>query len=388
VRNKYYTFITYSTLLLLFTVVFGTSFTKLQLARYIYLYDTLFILLIVLLTVFKKKLTLYKNVLIIFLFHITYIFISFYDNRVLYLVLRQSALITYFLFASFLYINIINEYNIKTHINVIVVISAIGTAIQILYLILKSLKSGYIEMFVGNKYNYYSPAVILSLLTILSYITVVIKSRIKLIILTLIVLLCIIATGHSSAVISALIILGIYYSRKTKNSNLITIITISIILIIMMFADKNYTDINAMWRLEYWKDALVTIFKKDFIIFGQGYGVSFTSKANAYHLGLNKYLNSNYSEMYLSSFHNSFITIWYHLGLIPLILIIAPVYKNIKNSIKRSNEYNIIYYSLIGATIWVSFNVILELPHSSLYYWYIYYLFIKYNKYVPNYEEL
>src|SRR5690606_11824497 len=73
-----------------------------------------------------------------------------------------------------------------------------------------------------------------------------------------------------------------------------------------------------------------------------------------------------------------------HIGFLPSMIIIIPViisfFKRLFNNNEKSPSKDFILLNVIGLSIWAAFNVILELPHSSFFYWInyftMYYLFI------------
>ena len=373
-----------SALMLLATVVLGEHYTKYRIGNYLYLYDSTFVILILLVFILNKTNNIYKTTAVILVIHAFYILTSLYYGRDLYLILRQAALITYFLLSSFLYINIIKNGNIKVHIKILVYISIIGAIMQFIYLFGIIIGSGISVLFEDNVYHYYTPAVIIALIVCITYMIVYKRKNIFNTILIILLFLSIVSTGHSSAVLAAFFIIALYYLHNLKIKSYLTIIIILMILVSAIILDPQFRDMNALWRLQYWKYALETIVFKKYVVFGQGYGVSYISGDYLYNLGLDKYINYKYSEAYLASFHNSFLSIWYHLGVIPMILILIPIIKKSSKYLNKNDDYYFIYYSLIGTTMWCFFNVILELPHSNLYYWYIYFLFIKYKQYAIN----
>ena len=88
-----------------------------------------------------------------------------------------------------------------------------------------------------------------------------------------------------------------------------------------------------------------------------------------------------FDEKYLSPMHNSFLTFAFHIGLLPSILILIPlgkasIYVFRRNKIKGDKNKDFLILSFIGSSVWASFNVVLELPHSSAFYWLIYFSLI------------
>ena len=114
---------------------------------------------------------------------------------------------------------------------------------------------------------------------------------------------------------------------------------------------------------------------------GHGFGVPYSSQAvlDSFRDTLNSpWFEMRPEEQYLSPMHNSFITLAFHIGLIPMLLIFVPLYPAAKYLFftpakSHQNHLDFLVLALVGSSIWVSFNVVLELPHSSSFYWLIYF---------------
>jgi len=91
-------------------------------------------------------------------------------------------------------------------------------------------------------------------------------------------------------------------------------------------------------------------------------------------------LKEVYPEIFThTTSENSFITIFYAIGFLPSLLIFTPFFKFssflILKKFRVSNNLVFLILSIAGATIWVSFNAILELPHSAGLYWLLFFVF-------------
>ena len=115
-------------------------------------------------------------------------------------------------------------------------------------------------------------------------------------------------------------------------------------------------------------------------ILGHGFGGPFITESmnQSFLLELNSiHFDVNPEEKFLTPMHNSFVTIMFHVGIIPGLLILAPL-KNAFQSVfsyKKENlpETMFLFLSFVGFAVWASFNVILELPHSSAFFWLMYF---------------
>jgi phosphate/sulfate permease len=87
---------------------------------------------------------------------------------------------------------------------------------------------------------------------------------------------------------------------------------------------------------------------------------------------------------YLNPPHNSVLTIVFHVGLIPALLFFTPLKKTFTQLFLKKSpaDANILFLvlALLGSLVWILFNVILELPHSSTYFWLVYLTTIFYLK--------
>ena len=86
-------------------------------------------------------------------------------------------------------------------------------------------------------------------------------------------------------------------------------------------------------------------------------------------------------EIYLSPSHNSFLTIAFHIGFLPSLLLLVPLKKAFSYFVNRDKHQpdsakDFLILSFIGVAVWASFNVVLELPHSSAFFWLIYFTLI------------
>jgi O-antigen ligase len=79
---------------------------------------------------------------------------------------------------------------------------------------------------------------------------------------------------------------------------------------------------------------------------------------------------------YLAPPHNSLLTIMFHVGLLPALLLFIPLGKFFGRILLRPRSadpsVNFLVYALAGCFAWVMFNVILELPHSATFFWLVY----------------
>jgi O-antigen ligase len=126
------------------------------------------------------------------------------------------------------------------------------------------------------------------------------------------------------------------------------------------------------------KESVVT----KYAVLGSGFGQPFMSYDFAVYI--NETIHSaimidDYYPMarYLSPPHNSWLSFVFHIGLLPALLFLVPL-KNVGLTIMLSplpanRNKSFLLLAFAGCFIWVAFNVILELPHSAVYFWLIYF---------------
>ena len=93
----------------------------------------------------------------------------------------------------------------------------------------------------------------------------------------------------------------------------------------------------------------------------------------------------------LAGIYNSFFTICFHTGFISLVLLLTPIKNIVKyffiDSSKTQPDKNKVFLLLLlfSYMVWVSFNVVLELPHSAMLFWLVFFVSIEYfnsNRYL------
>jgi hypothetical protein len=254
----------------------------------------------------------------------------------------------------------------------------IGLFAQILYLLTLLL----IGQYDPEEYNYLSPLVIMLVICCSAYAFSFSKGIVLFFILSLCILVSL-TLGHSSAVLPIVIIAFLHFFLNIRFviiKSIIFVIGVSCLIGTILFI-PSFTDVNAIWRLLYWSLALQNIIIENFGLLGNGFGVAYCSEQDIKVLLL-AFGSANdldiFEERFLKAFHNSFLTICFHIGLLPGLLIFYPVVKFIRKEkyIHLNNDYKFLFLCLIGLMIWSSLNVVLELPHSSLFFWLIYFLFL------------
>ena len=252
-------------------------------------------------------------------------------------------------------------------------------SIQILYVFYYLLLKGENPFF---ERNYFSPIIILGLFIIASFILVKIQNKYLKHILFLFVFLISFSTGHDSTYLSlALIYFSYLFILSSKTYKIILSMFLLIGVIMMFVFLPSFADVNVKWRLMFWKDSLSQI-TDNFLIFGDGFGLQYASDETILNLN-NLFSNIPYGpqilgdDKYLCAPHNSFLTMAIHIGILSIILLFFPI-KNLfyNKTLIMDKEILFLSLSLLGIVVFSSFNVILELPHSSSIFWIVFFSLI------------
>lgn len=307
---------------------------------------------------------------------------AFPNKELLVLTLRQYMLFAYMAF-SYLIFNLLvkNESELKQASRFIILISKISVAMQLFFLVWKFIALRNFSLFSEGDYNYFSPLCIMGIITYASYILAKpIKSGRKYTSFFLILLLST-TVGHSSAFLSILIIFGLHLLQLFPRKTRLPLFLLSVLCMMALLYLPQFSDDNASWRLLYWKHIINQALTNFYGMAGHGFGHPYMTYE--YALLIKDKIGSSIMidevaplARYLSPPHNSFLSIAFHIGLFPALLLLAPakkipVYIFTKNL--KDDQLNFLILSLAGCSIWSSFNVILELPHSSTYFWLIYF---------------
>lgn len=391
IKNKNSIEITLVAVLIICLLLFDRDFSKLPIKEPLYLHD--FLLLIA--TFFSlNKLSLRLRFPTIFLFiliAIIYLIISIVffglEGDYFLMIFRQFFLFFY-LMCSYIIANKFfkTENNIDKSVEFIKKIAFWSLFLQLFYFVYLYVT---IESYSPLKgYSYLSALGVMGIITYAAYALVFFKGLNKqlmfLFVMTISALL-----GHASSFFAVFVILlsHIYISFKPK----IRVIVIGVILFlgIIVVQLPQFNDKNASWRILYWGEIFRQSIVDNYLVLGNGFGKPYVSLEFTDYLYEN--LNShNMLEKYNSMArwesppHNSFLTIIFHVGFIPFLLLVWPLKKIlIQLFLKRKSEDKnklFLFYTIIGLIVWSSFNVILELPHSAIFFWLIFFTYIFYDK--------
>jgi hypothetical protein len=374
----------------LFLLFFGSDYSKLPLTNMLYVQDTCFGLIALSSFLFMPSLRLksIEALIVISLFYLVFSLIRYNPEVPLTLYFRQYMIFGYMAGSYFIVKAIFNFKNGSVLLyQSIVFIALLSVAVQICYSLYYYFSYNELPFF---DRNYFSPITILGVIVTGAFILNQ-YNGVKRQLLYVLILIISFTIGHDSAYLAIIIMYAAFYFFRAPKNLKIGISVLLILGIIVLFIQvPTFTDINASWRLIYWRDTFMSMINTGSIFYGNGFGVPYLNEDTAVILNdLFKDLGSwtvfsSPEKMFLVPSHNSFITIIFHLGIVSILLLLYPLrcfffHKNIKNYTQL--EY-FLFIAFLGLSLWVSFNVILELPHSSSYYWLVFFalgFILKYN---------
>lgn len=369
-------------------LIFDRGFSKIAIVGPIYLHDAL-LLFATFISFHRMPLKIkHSSVLLLLIISFIYLIISilFFGLKGEYflMIFRHYFLFFYLICCYFLANKFFSrEGNVNRAIKFILKIAKWSIKLQLLYFCFLFLTEPNYSPFKG--FSYVSALGVMGIITYGSYILIYHKGlkRTYLFLFSLVISMML---GHSSAFLSifAIYLVNFFLSFSPKQ-RLITL-TVIFVLIMSLFLLPQFNDVNVGWRLLYWKHILDVAFFEKFFFFGNGFGKPFMTEEFSFvvvdEIGSR---NMAYKPMarWLSPPHNSFLTIIFHVGFIPFLLLLLPLKKMFSQLFvkfkTKDKEELFLMYTLIGCSVWSSFNVILELPHSAIYFWLIYFTYIYYG---------
>lgn len=360
-------------------LVGGRDFAKISLIGPLYLADFLYLLLFIYVVVKSGfRFFLPFNLLIYLYSACLLIYSLFVSSASLDVVLRQYMIVFY---AATIYFVVSDIYLIDAvddAVSMLKNISDISVVLQVLYLAV-ILVSGQFKL---GGFNYLSPMVVVGVLIWVAKEVSLYNYSLRGLIAILIGIILSVTFGHSSAVLAVIVMM--FSLTIFKSSLNVRIYSVLVSLFLVAFAFwyfPSLIDVNASWRLVYWFDAIERLYENRSYIFGEGFGELYANDKTHY-IFLHYFDSSNDlavdGEGYVKAFHNSYITMFFHLGLISLYFI----YPQIRSLFFSDRVYQVdsnflfLSISLIGLSVWAAFNVILELPLSAHLYWLVFYSWI------------
>jgi hypothetical protein len=378
-RNQFFTFFLF--LIITGLLLFGMGFSKFQVLGSLYLHDLLLLLLTLgSLLHFKRYFRFPYLLPIVFLsfFYLGYSLFACPQN--VGFILRQFAFFLYFT-CSYLIFNKVAEHTpIESFIKFIIWIAKVSVVLQLGFHAYHFSQGNFNLL---DDYNYFSPLTVMGIVVFAAYILVYYKDGFNKYLLFGFTLALSLTLGHSSAFLAVFVLFFVLLLIRVNRTAKIIILSSTVLaMVALVIFIPQFTDVNSIWRLKYWAYALNIVFMENFGVLGQGFHHPYASQAFGYELynQLNSalFIDKVQPDMrYLSPFHNSFISLFFHIGFLPGLLLFVPYLKIVKYVRHRDRYYDkdaeFLILALTGISVWVSLNVILELPHAALFVWLVYF---------------
>lgn len=378
-------------ILIIGLLLFDRDFSKLPIKEPLYFHDFL-LLLATFFSLNKLSIRLrFPTIFLFILIAIIYLIISIVffglDGDYFLMIFRQFFLFFY-LMCSYIIANKFfkTENNIDKSVEFIKKIAFWSLILQLFYFV-------YLYVTVENYsplkgYSYLSSAGTIGIITYAAY-TLVFFQGLKKQLMFLLLMVVSAFLGHASSFFAVFVMLlsHIYISFKPKVR--FVVVGVILLLIIIIIQLPQFNDKNASWRILYWGEIFRQSIVDNYLVLGNGFGKPYVSLEFTDYLYEN--LNSHnmlekYNPMgrWESPPHNSFLTMVFHVGFVPFLLLVwplRPLFSQLflqRKSVDKNKLF--LFHSIIGTIIWSSFNVILELPHSALLFWLIFFTYIFYDK--------
>lgn len=370
-------------LVLLLSMVFGKTFTKFAIVPNVVLHDILLIGIFILSLQQGKMKLRDPEVLIILGLSFLYLIYSFtiltHKEFLGGFALRQYALFMY-LFLGYALFNTIyrSQADIEKLLKLFVWMGKLAfwlswMKILLIIFILRTDE--------GFDFRFYSYIGVLGVITYSAYNLIYGSTVTKYLVFTACLVLAVLST--QAAFLLAILVTGaVYLLLRIKPWQRFIFILMALAGGSMLFLSPNFTDHNVIWRLMYWKHVLHRAIYQNYLLAGNGFGIPYMTAEYSYYI--NNAIRSaamtpetDPLARHLNPPHNSFITFIFHIGLIPFVFLLRPI-RRIFNTLflegwNNSQTKYFLVITLTGSIIWCCFNVILELPHSSVYFWLIFF---------------
>lgn len=359
---------------LLLLLFLGRVYTKNSFYSHLYFHDTILFATFFFSLTFKSGFRL-KSIELLGIISLVYLAISilfeFNPNGDLYVYLRQFMTFGYLIQCYFIFKAVAGiKIGLKTLLQLISLLAILAIVVQFLYVL-------YIFFSVGEnpflERNYFSPLTVLSVIVATALGLVYLKGYKKFLYFIFVFALSF-SFGHDSAYLAVIMVLLFYYflNSRLKIRILIAILAILGLIALLLFV-STFSDGNVNARLFFWLEILSKSLDNFSIFYGNGFGKPYLSFEAAEKLNKLVLVFRDPESIFIIAPHNSFITMLYHLG-VSVLLLFFPLSKLFsKGKLLKVKSTIFLLLSLIGASVWASFNVILELPHSSTYFWLIYF---------------
>lgn len=376
-------------------LLFGKSFTKLQVVGPLYLHDLCLGLLVFLCLAFRSRIKIPSySILLMIMIAVGYLIVDllrFRNDGVYFLIaIRQFSLFLY-LFCCML----IFACRVRTMPEALKAVSLIrligwwAVIVQCIYLTYGFFFVPGFSVFEKNDYNYFTPLVVMGIITFCADAITDNRSLLIKIVKFTAGLTLSLTLGHSSAFLAVFIILMFYAYVKIRPIQRLFSFAFILIAVLMLLFLPQFTDTNANWRLLFWKHIMIRSVTDGYLVFGHGFGKAYMTYDYAlymYEVLHSRIMIDEYYPMarHLNPPHNSILTLVFHIGLLPALLFFTPLRLLSRQLFlkKEPRDENVMFLilSVCGCLVWISFNVILELPHTATYFWLVFFTTVFYLK--------
>jgi hypothetical protein len=367
-------------------LLFGKAFTKFSVIGPLYLHDAV-LLLITLLAINRGKLvSRFNSIWLLLAIALLYLLVSllFFHLRgpILLIAFRQFNLFLY-MGCTFVVFNCVvrNKADLSKPLALIRLLSILSVWLQLGLIGYGFLFVPGFSLFGESDYNYFSPLAVFGIITYSAMIPAYEKNVYLRWVKLIFALLLSTTIGHSSAFLAVFVVILVYFLTQIKPLQRFIAVGICLTAVLMLELLPSFRDVNASWRLLYWKHVLNNIVFQHYLILGNGFGRPYMTYDYALYLNDKLHSPIMIDELYplaryLAPPHNSLLTIMFHVGMLPALLLFIPLGKFFDRILLKSRSadpsVNFLVYALAGCFVWIMFNVILELPHSATFFWLVY----------------
>jgi len=351
----------------------GRAVSKLQVIGPVYFVDLMFLIFTLIALYISKARLLWPLYFGLFFIVFCFFLLSFYrSDAPIDIIVRQFVLFVY-AFSSYVLVSYLLILSKKKElVEILIGVGAMSVIAQVFYLLLLFLLGRYE---VGG-FNYLSPLVVCGVIVWTCYLAATRGFNWSVVPEWSLMVALSVSFGHASAVLAVVIIPFLYLLLKAPLKYRMYVLMSGFWLVGAVFwFFPEIIDVNASWRLVYWDNAIDRIFIEWNWLLGHGFGQLYADDLIHY-IFLDIFENNNDMDLdnegYFKAFHNSYITILFHVGVVGLIFIVPQVSAVFAKVDFYASIENLFYaLSILGLSVWAFFNVILELPHSAHYYWLI-----------------
>jgi|GEM_PF-928133 hypothetical protein len=365
---------------------FGKAFTKFVVIGPLYLHDAV-LLLITLLAINRGRIVArFNSIWLLLAIALIYLLVSclFFHlpGPILLIAFRQFNLFLY-LGCTFVVFNCLvrNKADLSKPLALIRLISILSVWLQVGLILYGKLFVPGFSLFGEGDYNYFSPLAVFGIITYSAMVPAYEKNIYLRWVKLIFALFLSTTIGHSSAFLAVFIVILVYFLTRIRPLHRFIAVGICLSAVLALELLPSFRDANASWRLLYWKHVLNNIVFQHYLILGNGFGRPYMTYDYAVYINSVLHSPIMLDELYpmaryLAPPHNSLLTIMFHVGLLPTLLLFIPLGRFFTRILLKPRSadpsVNFLVYALAGCFGWVLFNVILELPHSATFFWLVY----------------